>query len=272
MLKHGSLSALAALRLEALAGVSFLVMFAAPASAQITDPSTLHLGTGQGTLCAQGCAGHPNLLGSASTFDLYQTSGGGGALLNQPVLLILAQPHGTTAGTVGGTAQLFSPFSAGTSTSVTVTSTLDSFGLGSYTQGSEDTTLDIYTFLSTKASDLTDQELFAAANNSNNIGNLNGAEQLHNGFTPAGYDIYVFEAETPSFGADDLLNFTSSLPNGTFAFGFGEDADGKPFASPFTEAGLTDTPPTDVPEPASLMLLGTGLLGAGALSRRRPRG
>jgi hypothetical protein len=94
---------------------------------------------------------------------------------------------------------------------VTVTSTLDSFGRGSYTQGSEDTTLDIYTFLSTKATDSTDKALFVAANNSNNITNFNGAEQLHDGFTPTGYDVYVFEAETPSFGPNDLLNFTSSL-------------------------------------------------------------
>ena len=257
--------------LSVLAGAAALALVSAPVSAQIIDPSTLHIGTGQGTSCAQGCAGEPNLLGGASTFDLYQTSGGGGSPLNQPVLLILAQPHGTTAGTVGGTAQLFSSFSAGTSTSVTVTSTLDAFGLGGYTQGSEDTTLEIYSFLSAQASDSADQALFAAANNSNNITNLNGAEQLDNGFTPSGYDIYVFEAETAGFGANDLLNFTSSLPKGTFAFGFGEDATGKPFASPFTEAGL-DTGnggQVSVPEPATLALLGTALLGFGVLRRRQ---
>ena len=115
--------------------------------------------------------------------------------------------------------------------------------------------------------------MFAAANNSNSITNLNGAEQLHNGFTPSGYDIYVFEAESASFGANDLLNFTSSLPTGTFAFGFGEDATGKPFASPFTEAGL-DTGnggQVSVPEPATLALLGTALLGFGVLRRRQRR-
>jgi hypothetical protein len=90
--------------LSIVVGAAALTLVFAPVSAQIIDPSTLHVGTGQGTSCAQGCAGDPNLLGGASTFDLYQTSGGGGSLLNQPVLLILAQPHGTTAGSVGGTA------------------------------------------------------------------------------------------------------------------------------------------------------------------------
>ena len=79
---------------------------------EIPRAPPLHLGTGQRTARAQGCAGDPNMLGRASTFNLHQTSSGQGALLNQPVLLILAQPHGTAAGSIGGTAQLFLKISA----------------------------------------------------------------------------------------------------------------------------------------------------------------
>jgi hypothetical protein len=42
-----------------------------------------------------------------------------------------------------------------------------------------------------------------------------------------------------------------------------------PYVNPFTEAGLIDTPPVTAPEPVSLLVLGTSLLGAGVLSRRR---
>jgi hypothetical protein len=72
------------------------------------------------------------------------------------------------------------------------------------------------------------------------------------------------------FRGKDLINVDiGNMPNGTFAVGYGEDASGTPYVNPFTEAGLIDTPPVTAPEPASLLLLGTSLLGARVLSRRR---
>ena len=77
---------------------------------------------------------------------------------------------------------------------------------------------------------------------------------------------------TGGFGGNDLINVDiSNMPNGTFVVGYGE-ASGKAYVNPFTEAGLIDTPPVNTPEPASLLLLGTGLLVSGVLSRRRRRG
>jgi hypothetical protein len=94
------------------------------------------------------------------------------------------------------------------------------------------------------------------------------------GITAANFSIYVFTLDltgtTSGFGGNDLINVdTSNMPNGTFAVGYGEDALGTPYVNPFTEAGLIDTPPVTAPEPASLLLLGTSLLGAGVLSQRR---
>src|SRR5580658_7021605 len=58
------------------------------------DPATLHIGTGYGTACAQGCAGDPNIV-PTNKLDIYQNSGGAGGLTN-PVLLILAVANDTT--------------------------------------------------------------------------------------------------------------------------------------------------------------------------------
>src|SRR5438132_13148223 len=58
--------------------------------------STLHIGPGAGTPCATGCAGEPNLIGSGDIIDIFQTSGGANATVNQPQLLILGIPNDTT--------------------------------------------------------------------------------------------------------------------------------------------------------------------------------
>jgi hypothetical protein len=95
------------------------------------------------------------------------------------------------------------------------------------------------------------------------------------GITATNFSIYVFTVDLTGtiggFGGNDLINVDiSNMPNGTFVVGYGEDSR-KAYVNPFTEAGLIDTPPVSAPEPGSLLLLGTGLLGTGILSRRRRR-
>jgi hypothetical protein len=89
-----------------------LASFAAPTSAQILDPSTLHVGPGTGTACATGCAGDPNAIGSGGTFDIYQTSNGG-VTTTSPILLIFAVPDGQSAPVLPSTATLISSYPGG---------------------------------------------------------------------------------------------------------------------------------------------------------------
>ena len=268
MLKLGS-------RLGAFAGVAFQAMLVAPACAELLDPATLHTGTGAGTACATGgCYVYPpgapnevNGLG-ASHFDLYQQSNGADSL--NPVLLIFGVPNNptNTIGNITG-AQLYDPYPGGAPQSLPIQAGSTAYGLNVPNTGlaGEMTSGDVYTFLGLGG---------AGVDKSNSFKNWADADSAVNGITAANFSIYVFTLDltgaTGGFGGNDLINVDiSNMPNGTFVVGYGETSD-HAYVNPFTEAGLTDAPPTSVPEPASLVLLGTSLLTAGVLSRRRRQG
>ena len=270
--------------------------------ADVIDPATIHVGPGGTTGCATG--GCP-IFGSevnaipGGAVDLFQESGGAGKLVD-PILLIFAVPNDGT-GSVLGAANVSSPAeldnSLGNAVPPPVTVAFgvvnpagDTFGAtaGGLTggtagfQGFMGTGQEVYGFLG----------IGDKSNNSMQFGNFQAADLAVAGITVANnsdYGIYVYSIETSNFDSKDFLQLSiSGIPQGTFVMGYGQDAystfdpckkihrgvcvggytDYKLYSSPFTEVGLTTKPPL-VPEPASLLMLVSGLIGIGGLLSRK---
>lgn len=224
-----------------------LVLTIIPALAE----STLHIGPGYPNSCdTGGCPlykGETN--GFTNTLDIYQNSNGA-PLLNNPIELIFAVPHGDAAPSISGV-QLIDSDLGFTPSSVSFTS----LGLlGTMTSG------DVYSFLGSKV------------DKSDSLKNLSAWDLAVNGLKVSSFDIYVFNLKTGGFDANDFLTMNVNAPLGTFAFGYGTSGSGRHFkewGTPFTESGLEDGHTPQVPEPCSMLLLGSGFLSTVSFVRRR---
>jgi hypothetical protein len=196
--------------------------------------STLHIGTGAGTKCAQGCGGDPNNLRTATQADVYQTSGGA-STLSQPLLVIIGAPNDShvPAQSFITSALAINSYPTGTITPASVAvATAGTYGLiapvsgaffGEMQPGQE-----AYSFLGLQG-----------ANNSNSFTNWSASDATLAHVTATSYGIYVY-AITGDLGSHGLINLAlwEQVPKGSFIVAYGEDANGKVFDTPFTEAGV----------------------------------
>ena len=234
-----------------------VAVMALPAAADdivYVDPATLQI---------NGSGGDPNQFTNNSVF-VFQNQGGA-TNLNNPWLLILGVPNTSVA----------NPFGAGISS---VTSSAGGATSWSYVGFQTSMTG------SPNGQDAYSKLGYSGLTASNSFVNWAGADLTINGITATSFGLYEYSINA-ALGAKDTVtvNF-SSMPIGTFVIAYGETSEtttkctGPPsnrvctttttitqYDTPFTNAGLR----TRTPEPASMLLLGAGMLGLLGIRRIR---
>lgn len=199
---------------------------------------------------------------SNTSLGILENGNGQPTLVDPALLLILGVPNKTDAnftapsvtlsagtGNIGGT-NVFS----GTWNTTTGYA-------GNFTSASSG---DVYSFIG----------LIPGGNNSNLFNKWHDADLAVNGIDATGFGIFVYSLTGTGItgGSTVDVTFLSALDNGTFAVAYGQEppptqGQVQSFTTPFTEAGLTHK----VPEPGTLLLLGSGILGLGLFGRKKFR-
>ncbi len=116
---------------------------------------------------------------------------------------------------------------------------------------------DVYSCVGSSISALGD---VSGLNNSNSFGNYTAAAVTNSLTAPGAYTIFAYS--DGAIAHKQTLTFSDVyLPAGTYITGTGVQSNGHLGFTAFTDAGLVAGNTAPVPEPATLTLMGSGLLG-----------